>query len=428
MAKTAIVLLFSLLTLKMNAQAFQDSLAVYFSEVKTTCEGNQKFWERNLYGAILLVDPRSRQVFANEPDSSHHLLKDKDIYAGVLPSNVNIANTAINWNGKQWAMIMLPLPKNQYERINLIVHELFHREQRSLGFIFNNTDNDHLDKKEGRIYLRLELEALKKAVLATSKKEQQQHITNALIFRKYRHTLFVGAAAAENQLELNEGIAEFTGLMFSNRDKKQVSAHLVDNIEKFFTNKTFVRSFAYYTIPVYGYVLYSSKNNWNKEITSETDLTNYFARQFNIQLPSDLQTLVVDAAKPYNVQNIFKEEEKRDEENKKLVTEYKNKFILQPHFEIRFEKMNISFDPGNIIPIEGKGSVYPTIRVTDNWGILTVENGALLSSGWDKIFITIPINITGNKAYGDGWVLELTEDYKIEEQSNKNYKLTGNHK
>jgi hypothetical protein len=37
------------------------------------------------------------------------------------------------------------------------------------------------------------------------------HLKDALIFRKYRNSLFPGSAHIENQLELNEGIAEYRG-------------------------------------------------------------------------------------------------------------------------------------------------------------------------------------------------------------------------
>jgi len=37
------------------------------------------------------------------------------------------------------------------------------------------------------------------------------------------------------------------------------------------------------------------------------------------------------------------------------------------------------------MPIENKGTVYPNIRVTDKWGILSVDSGALMSINWDKI-------------------------------------------
>lgn len=35
--------------------------------------------------------------------------------------------------------------------------------------------------------------------------------------------------------------------------------------------------------------------------------------------------------------------------------------------------MNILFEPRNMIPIERVKTVYPILRITDNWGILTVK-------------------------------------------------------
>lgn len=86
--------------------------------------------------------------------------------------------------------------------------------------------------------------------------------------------------------------------------------------------------------------------------------------------------------------------------------------------------MSVSFDPRNIMPIEDKGTIYPNIRVTDVWGILTVENGALMSQNWDKISITNPVKTEDKKIIGDGWTLELTDAYTIEKDSTSgNYKL-----
>jgi len=371
-----------------------------------------------------LIDPQSRKLFANEPDMADFLILDGNIYTGFLPENVNFANTAIDWNGKRWAMIMLPFPDNEFERINLLAHELFHRAQPSLGFVINNSENNHLDDKNGRIYMRLELEALKKAIQAASEKEIQQHLTNALTFRKYRNLLYPGTDETENLLELNEGIAEFTGLIISARDKKQATEYFVNGINIFFTNSTFVRSFAYYTTPAYGYLLYNKNKNWNKDISSTTDLTDYFIKAFNINLPTDLEKATEIISDNYNAKTIIQEEIVREEENIKIITEYKRKFIELPHFELPFEQMSISFNPSNLIPLEDKGTVYPNIRVTDIWGILTVENGALLSPNWDKVTITSPLKTKDKKITGDGWTLELTDGYIVEkDEITNNYKL-----
>lgn len=402
-----------------------DRISYFFEEIKTASKKYTNLWNKDLYGPMLLIDPQTRELFANEPDSTGALKPNGNSYSGILPGKINIANTAINWNGKRWAMIMLPLPQSKQDRINLLAHELFHRVQPSLGFTINNIENNHLDQRDGRIYLRLELEALKKAIQSSSEKELRQHLTNALTFRKYRYAFYEGSNITENQLELNEGIAEFTGLIVSGRNKTQAATFFVNGINGFFTNPTFVRSFAYYTTPVYGYLLYNKDKNWNKKVTDKTDLTNHFIRGFKVRIPADLKKTVENISDNYNGKAIVREEVERAERTKKLISEYKLKFVDQPHFEIRFEKMNVSFDPRNIIPVEDKGTVYPKIRVTDLWGILTVENGALMSPKWDKISLSNPTKTEGNKVFGEGWILELAAGYTIEKEGGSgNYKLT----
>ncbi|MDN3694467.1 hypothetical protein QWZ06_20405 [Chryseobacterium tructae] len=408
------ILLFVLLIQNISGQKKNisyDSIAVYFDEIKTASKKNFGLWGQDLYGAMILIDPKTREFFTNESDKMD-----------FFPNDINIANTALNWNGKKWAMIMLPLPQNKYDRIGLLAHESFHRLQPLLGFELNNVESNHLDQKEGRIYLRLELEALKKAVKSDSEKELKKHLTNALTFRKYRHSLYEGSASHENLLELNEGMAEFTGVVVSGRNKAQTTAFLANGINDFFKNATFVRSFPYHTIPVYGYLLYNKDKNWNKKITAKTDLTDYFIKAFNIIIPNNVNTVVKKISDHYKGKTIFEEEAKREEKTKKRIAEYKLKFIENPHFEIKFEKMNVSFDPRNIVPIENKGTVYPNIRVTDKWGILTVENGALMSPNWDKISISNPVQVEDKKISGDGWILDLADGYAI-----KKNETTGNY-
>lgn len=430
MKQTVLTAFFLLFVLGVKAQKQSippDTISVYFDELKTASKKNIGLWNKDLYGPMILIDPKTREFFASEPDSEGILKHNGTLYSGVLPATVNIANTAINWGGKRWAMIMLPLSQNKENRINLLAHESFHRIQPSLGFSLNNAENNHLDQKEGRIYLRLELEALKQAVRSNSEKEIKRHLTNALIFRKYRNTLYKGSETTENLLELNEGIAEFTGLIVSGRNKDQTRSYFLNGIEGFMKNPTFVRSFAYYTTPVYGYLLYHKDPDWNKKIDSKIDLTGYFIKAFDIRIQTDLQKAVEKLSDNYTGTSIIKQETDREEQTKKSIAEYKLKFIQQPHFEIKFEKMNVSFDPRNIMPVEDLGTVYPNIRITDLWGILTVETGALMSPNWDKISISNPVKTENKKVSGDGWILELTDGYTIaKDENNGNYKLIKN--
>ncbi|AQX06119.1 hypothetical protein ATB99_16350 [Elizabethkingia meningoseptica] len=401
-----------------------DKLSEYFREIKNATGKESKLWNKDLYGGILLVDTKSRQVYSNESDAKNSLTPHQDIYTGTLPGNINIANTSVQWNGKTWAMIMLPLSNDKYDRINLLAHELFHTVQSSLGFPQGNKESNHLDQKDGRVYLRLELEALEKAVLSDSQKEQRKHLTNALMFRKYRNILFPGSNETENQLELNEGLAEYTGFVISGRNKEQTKQHFTDNINSFLKNPTYVRSFAYNTTPVYGYLLSQKDKYWNQKITANSNLTDVFIKALNIKIPADVKAAVEKISPEYDGASIIKEEQIREEKIKIRIAEYKAKLIEQPHLEIRFEKMNVSFDPRNILPIEDKGTVYPNIRVTDNWGILEVKNGALMYPNWDRMSISIPSKINDQLVEGDGWTLQLNSNYTVKkDEKGNNYIL-----
>lgn len=287
-----------------------------------------------------------------------------------------MANTAINWNGRRWSMLLLPLPANKFDRINLLAHELFHRLQPAIGFPLFNPANNHLDEKEGRIYLRLELAALRKALTAATPSRMRLYLTDAVTFRKYRYSIYPAAAVTENELELNEGLAEYTGCILAGRSRKETLLHFNRVLTDFLSTPSFVRSFAYHTIPVYGYLLYATQKHWNKNVTPATNLVDYFIRVFNLILPGDLLKSVENSLSKYNGVTIIAEETARETKTKMLVAAYTRKFVDSSHFELRFEQMNISFDPGNIVPVGDHGSVYPNLRVSDKWGILTVSNGA----------------------------------------------------
>jgi hypothetical protein len=409
-----ILILLNVANLLGQRLSITDATVEYFDEIKIAAAEGKNIWELDMYAPLLLVNPVNRSIFANISDSAGILKREGAIYTGFLPQNVNIANTSLRWSGEAWAMVMLPLPEEKADRICLLAHELFHRAQPSLGFKLANPDNNHLDQKEGRMYLRLELEALRAALMANSDLEMREHLTDAITFRRYRHTLYPGADSTENELELNEGIAEYTGVMISNRNKPQVVNHFVKSFDQFLANPSFVRSFAYQTIPLYGYMLHGTNPTWNRDISSQTNLGMYFQKAFHLQIPGDLNRPVEEKAALYGGQTIIAEETAREARIKKLLAEYEFKFLEQPHVDIPLQNMNISFDPRNIMPLGNKGTVYPNIRITDTWGILTVTNGALMSPHWDRITLSAPTSMNEENVLGDGWMLQLEPGFAVQ--------------
>jgi hypothetical protein len=396
-----------------KAQSFADTAAYYFEELKQVTNANAEFWNKDLYAPLLFVNPATREVFANTTDTTGILQGKGEIFYGVLPKRINISNTSVKWGGQYWAMVMLPVSKTKSNRVNLLVHELFHRAQQGLGFSAYNPDNNHLDKKEARIYLRLELEALQRAVAAAKYPASIKHVKQALVFRQMRRSLFPGADSTENLMELNEGLCEFTGQMMSGRNPEETKEHFRKRITGFISTASYVRSFAYETIPVYGWLLSQTNKKWHRQVNAQTDLTEFFIKSFNITIPSGLRPYTLRKAGKYNGKLISEEETVRDEKIKKQAALYTRLFIDSPHVELPLIKMNMSFDYTRMMPLETSGTVYPQIRITDEWGVLEAENGAMISADWRKAIVSKPVMIEGNTAKGDGWKLELKEGYVL---------------
>jgi len=397
---------------------------VVFSDLKEhLTQENGKLWNHQLYGPILLVDQKKQLLIANEPDSNHVLTKNGKAFTGPLPKEMLVAETTIKWNGKLWAMLSLPLPEENNEQLSLFTHELFHRIQSKVGFAnLQQKDCNHLNTVDGRIYLKLELEALKKALGATEKDYQTQHIKNAMLFRMYRYQLFPDDKESENALELNEGIAEYTGTILSKWDDNELKEHYIQAIDTLYTNTSFVRSFAYRTTPVYGYFIKQKNENWNKEISNKTDLTAYIIAQFNVVVPDNLDETIDKIKDEYNYQAINDIETEREQKQKELMAQLEIKFLKNPTLTLPVQSMNFSFSPGELIPFKDIGTVYPNVRVTDSWGILSVNRDALIARDWSKIIVSQPIDISDNLIKGDGWELELDKDWKLE-KTEDNYTL-----
>ena len=257
------------------------------------------------------------------------------------------------------------------------------------------------------------MEALKKALNANNRNMQNNHIKNALFFREYRYQLFPNAKVNENLLELNEGLAEYTGTILSDRSDKDLKKHYIKAIDKLNENPTFVRSFAYRTIPVYGYFIKQNDKKWNLKISENTNLTDYITNFFNISIPKKLKDTILLIRDKYNYAQIIDFETERDKKQKELLAKLDKIFQENPILEITLQNMKIGFNPGNLIPYRDLGTVYPNLRITDNWGILTVEKGALVGKNFGKVIVSEPTKTSDKVIEGDGWKLKLNSDWEL---------------
>lgn len=374
---------------------------------------NGSFWGKNLYGPVMIVEPKTRLLYSNQNINSNIALNEKSIYIDSLPNNISVANTSIEWQNKRWAQIQLPLPKYKTHQDILIIHELFHRLQPEIGFDnLLESNNTHLDSFHGRLLLKLELEALEKAILSTSQDDRVTFVKDALLFRNKRYKN-KEVKLAENSLELNEGLAEYTALALSGLSENQTIEYLIKGKAEFYSNPTFVRSFAYYTIPMYGFILRKDYPNWHRDISEKSILSEYFIETLNLSFDTIQPIQKLKNIDKYSYSEIYDYERRREEKRVDRLDELYKTFTTSTVFTIHFHNMNISFNPNNVMPLENLGTYYPTLKINDDWGVLSVNQGAVISASWDKATVTKPLIITDTLIQGKGWKLQLDENWVL---------------
>ena len=354
---------------------------------------------------------------ANVPDSTGLFVHQDSVFVGQLPDSLNVANTAVQWAGKRWTMIMWPLPDLKPDRLNLMMHELFHRIQPQLDFTNGKEINPHLDERMGRVLLRLELRALQHAVSGTGK-VRVHHIRNALLFRHYRRLLFAGADSTEDNLERNEGLAEWTGLLLSGQTPAQMQNHLTHLLAQSQQTKNFARSFAYLTGPAYGFTLTEIQPDWNRKLRKTGFITERLVSAYSWRMPNDLVLAYRKAKKEYDGITIDKQEAQFEETRQVELRHLKGKFLSNNRLLIALHKMNISFNPGTLKSLPNQGTIYPTMRLVDEWGVLDVTNEALISTDWSQVTVSFPkgVNSSTQLIKTPEWTLTLEKSWSVQYQ------------
>lgn len=285
-----------------------------------------------------------------------------------------------------------------------------------------------MDKKEGRILLRLEWEELFSA-LNSGNDERVKHIRSAIILNKYRMKLFPEADSLESRMLLNEGLAEYTGIKLSGAPESVVNNILSDKIKHAEMMPSFVRSFAYISGPLYSFLLDKSGIYWLTNINETSRITEIIRSAFEIIITDDVHDEAQLILNDYKDSDILIFEENRAQKQIEKLEYLKEKFLSKPVLILPLQNMSMQFNPSNLVSIENVGTVYPNIRITDNWGILDVTNGALVSSDFRKVIISLPDDFNQavdlKRIETDDWVFELKDGWLLKPgESDKNYILS----
>lgn len=376
-------------------------------ELAEMCQADGgRLWGVSLCGPFIVVDPQTRSAWANQADPGGVLQPASDGWIGVLPDDAPIANTAVEWSGLRWTMVVA-LPEDQTDRRVLLAHEAWHRIQPQLGLVTRNVDNAHLEDERGRYLLRLELRALRVA-METNGKARWRAAREALQLRAARLQHYPAAAAEEAALDRNEGIAAYSGAKLGAAG--DADAYAARTLERHDTNNAFSRSYAYASGPAYGLLLDERRPNWRTTIGVDAP-ADMLARALDVRFsPNALNR----AERRHDAEgHVAAAEAKRGDAHRALVAELQERYRPGTRrLVLAIDGRMMTFDPRRVTPVAGVGRVFGVFSARGPWGSLQAQDGVLVTADFSQATLAAP---AADGFSGPGWTLTLAPGYRISE-------------
>ncbi len=395
----------------------------YFKKTENYCNRDDgKLWSKNLYGPILFVDRTSRKIIANQPDKQGNLKLKDAVYTGLYPKENIVSNTAVDFGGTLFAMVILPNEEDEYRILTRAIHSLFHRfQQQTWGISHSTFTAANMDEKEARLWIKLEWRALRKAI--NSKGEERQFaLRDALIFRGSSRELYPKYAEEGNRFETYEGLATFTYLRFITETPEEFKTRLFEYLDRIYSFQSYSRSYGSVHGAIYATLLHEIGFDFTTINSEKTDLGGLVKDLYNIQLPAICRDVAGSIAFNYNIDEIQKEEEKRLQDIRERLNKQVSTFSEKPVVFLELMSPYFDFEPEDVHSLDTLGTLYDRMRISDNWGKLSVDKGGCLVSNNYK-FLRIPargFRANRNHFSGDGWTLILNNDWEVIEV-NQNY-------
>lgn len=387
----------------------------YFRQAEAICNrDNGNLWGKNFFGPIMYVDRTTRKIFASQQDNDG-ILKIKDgVYTGDYPRELIVNISDVEFGGTLYAMVPIPRRDDDYRITTMTIRSLFHCFQSTEGLETTRFNTRHMDEKPARLLLKLEWRALRKAILSEGD-TREQSIRDALIFRGARREQYPTKIADENKFENHEGLPTLTYTLLCNNSRIAARDSLIRNLDNMYRLESYSRLYGVIHGALYAYLAHE-KGFDLKDIKSDTvDLARIVKGLYQIQLPQICRDVAGSLALGYDVESIYKEEADRLAQSKERNRRQLSTFTEKPVVYLELESPYFDFEPGDIRNLDTLGTIYDAIRISDNWGKLSVEKGGCLVSNNLKFTRITARNFkeAKNHIYGDGWHLILNSDWQV---------------
>jgi hypothetical protein len=385
------------------AQVDEQRAREFFTEAQTLCERDGgRLWGVSICAPMVIGDART-QTFATSrpaPDAPRSRL-------------IGILNGPILWGNTLWAALSWETIANvpPHVRNSIFLHESFHIVQRKpLGLGVETNSAEHLDTEEGRYWLRLEWHALARA-LRDSGEARVIAIRDAVAFRQARYARFPDKVETERALDINEGLASYTGIVLAASSNAAAIASALDELTGQESGESYVRTAAYASGPAYGLLLDAASPGWTRTIRSSDNPALLLLRALRVQPTADVSA----AAARYGGAELRAAEARREQQRRARMAELRQRFVEGPVLLMPGGGSGFS-DSHGAVTIPDVGTIYfGEYHQTGEWGALDANKGVLVSTDGRTRRLPAPVPGNGSTISGDGWTLKPAPGWAVRE-------------
>jgi len=406
-----------------------DLAAMYFSMMEAILDKDDgALWGVNLNGPFMFVDSLTRNAAANRPDRRGVFTRQGDIYVGTLHSQQFIGVTATRFSFEMWGMMtwdFLEQCEDDKEVVRIMIHELFHAWQDELFGEFPQVSRDaFVEDLETNIFIRLELNALLRALVGNTEEERLRATLDALSIREERRQRGLGMTAHDIAVTISEGTAQYTDLMLGFSDIAARLAIIEDFIDDH--TRSGIRSLSTYLFgAMYGFLLDEVGASWRVGLCYGTDLGLLLQDALGVTEFKPFGEIDLEL---YGLSEATAIATAWHEDLDRMARSTRAAFSAQPTLSaglLRELMGGLSGDYDHIT-VHGLGEefgsvLYGNIVLAGAFGQLTVHGGPMLLNGYR---IPVPgIVIEESRAFGHNWELELNEGFGISEVAGGNFRV-----
>jgi hypothetical protein len=364
---------------------------------------SKALWNLALNAPIILVDHFNNKVFFTAVENGTVQALREEAWDERVP----LANSFFEYEGKKHVIIIHAAFMNApcEERINLLSHEIFHLYQNSLGIKNEASVNYHMDEAQGRALLQIEMKALQQFLSGNT-----GSLSDALHIRAYRQRLY--PENNEDMYELNEGLAEYTGIRLSMPDLREyVKQRLNYDIARGYTN-----AFGYHTGAAYAIVLDELYPEWRQDRELTQGLVHLIGKAQPQYVATPDENTIAQLLAQYHYASIVANEEAELHSFGDIA---QFQALLKPETpKLRLTNQNIHFtyNPNDRVISLNDAVLLRNMTVAGEWGQATVKSGIVRLNNWSAFYLLPPTGITANIIQGDHYEMKLNPGWKVVEE------------